>query len=66
VGSHLRAWHRFWTDYRVPILSTRDFVFPSERERLEELVRTEMEQVYTLAVPLVVEIGVGANWRDLD
>jgi DNA polymerase I len=37
-----------------------------ERERLEELVRTEMEQVYKLAVPLVVEIGVGPNWRDLD
>jgi DNA polymerase-1 len=38
----------------------------AERERLEELVRTEMEQVYKLAVPLVVEIGVGPNWRDLD
>jgi DNA polymerase I-like protein with 3'-5' exonuclease and polymerase domains len=30
------------------------------------LVRTEMEQVYKLAVPLVVEIGVGPNWRVLD
>jgi DNA polymerase I len=38
----------------------------AEREQLEELVRTEMEQVYKLAVPLVVEIGVGPNWRDLD
>jgi hypothetical protein len=55
-----------WTNYSVPIPSARDFVFPSERERLEELVRTEMEQVYKLAVPLVVEIGVGPNWRDLD
>jgi DNA polymerase-1 len=38
----------------------------AERGRLEEMVRTEMEQVYKLAVPLVVEIGVGPNWRDLD
>jgi DNA polymerase-1 len=38
----------------------------AERERLEELVRTEMEQVHELSVPLVVEIGVGPNWRDLD
>jgi DNA polymerase-1 len=38
----------------------------NERERLEELVRTEMEQVYKLAVPLMVEVGVGPNWRDLD
>jgi DNA polymerase-1 len=33
---------------------------------LTELVREEMENVYKLAVPLVVEIGVGANWRDLE
>jgi DNA polymerase-1 len=39
---------------------------PEEREELEELVRTEMEGVHQLAVPLVVEIGVGPNWRDLD
>lgn len=37
-----------------------------EREALEELVREEMEGVYELTVPLVVEIGAGPNWRDLD
>jgi DNA polymerase I len=37
-----------------------------ETAALTELVRDEMENVYTLAVPLVVEIGVGANWRDLE
>lgn len=37
-----------------------------ERERLEQLVRHEMENVYELKVPLGVEIGVGPNWRDLD
>jgi DNA polymerase-1 len=39
---------------------------PNEREELETLVRKEMEQVYKLAVPLVVEICAGPNWRDLD
>jgi DNA polymerase I len=37
-----------------------------EKDTLEKLVRHEMENVYKLAVPLVVEIGTGANWRDLD
>ena len=37
-----------------------------ERPKLEKLVREEMEEVYKLAVPIVVEIGVGPNWRDLD
>jgi DNA polymerase I len=37
-----------------------------EREALEKLVREEMEGVYKLEVPLVVEIGAGPNWRDLD
>ena len=37
-----------------------------EREALEKLVKEEMEGVHKLAVPLVVEIGVGPNWRDMD
>ncbi|HYW67555.1 MAG TPA: DNA polymerase I [Candidatus Dormibacteraeota bacterium] len=37
-----------------------------ERQALERLVKEEMEGVHQLAVPLVVEIGVGPNWRDLD
>jgi len=37
-----------------------------ERKALETLVKEEMESVHKLAVPLVVEIGVGPNWRDLD
>jgi len=37
-----------------------------ERAKLEKLVRKEMEGVYKLAVPIVVEIGSGPNWRDLD
>jgi DNA polymerase I len=37
-----------------------------EREALEKLVKEEMEGVYKLNVPLVVELGTGPNWRDLD
>jgi DNA polymerase I len=37
-----------------------------EKEALEKLVREEMEGVYELSVPIVVEIGAGPNWRDLD
>ena len=37
-----------------------------ERTALEKLVKEEMEGVYKLAVPLVVEISTGPNWRDLD
>jgi DNA polymerase-1 len=39
---------------------------PDEQEELQALVRKEMEQVHPLAVPLVVEICAGPNWRDLD
>jgi DNA polymerase-1 len=37
-----------------------------EQKKLEELVKEEMEGVYKLIVPLVVEIGSGPNWRDMD
>jgi DNA polymerase-1 len=37
-----------------------------EVDALRELVKREMEQVHALRVPLVVEIGVGLNWRDMD
>jgi len=37
-----------------------------EKKKLEKLVREEMEGVHKLAVPLVVEIGKGPNWRDID
>jgi DNA polymerase-1 len=35
-----------------------------ELEPLQELVRTEMENVYELSVPIVVHIGVGKNWME--
>ncbi len=36
----------------------------NEVERVTEAVREEMESVYPLAVPLVVDIGVGRNWME--
>ncbi len=38
----------------------------SEIETMRTLVRDQMENVHPLLVPLLVEIGVGPNWRDLD
>jgi DNA polymerase I len=37
-----------------------------EVETMQSLVREQMERVHELAVPLLVEMGVGPNWRDLD
>ena len=36
-----------------------------ETAEIEALVRTEMEGVVKLSVPLVASLGFGANWRDL-
>jgi DNA polymerase-1 len=36
-----------------------------EVERVRTLVRHEMEHVIELKVPLVADVGVGPNWRDL-
>jgi DNA polymerase-1 len=36
----------------------------AEVERTTEVVRAEMESVYRLAVPLVVDVGVGRNWME--
>jgi DNA polymerase I len=37
-----------------------------EVETMQSLVREQMEKVHTLAVPLLIEMEVGPNWRDLD
>lgn len=36
----------------------------AELDRVKALVKAEMEGASELSVPLVVEVGVGANWRD--
>jgi DNA polymerase-1 len=35
-----------------------------EIESVKQLVKREMERVFELSVPLLVEVGVGENWRD--
>ena len=38
----------------------------AEIDIMRSLVREYMEKVHELEVPLLVEIGVGSNWRDLE
>ncbi len=38
----------------------------NEVETVQSLVREQMEKVHALTVPLLVEMCVGPNWRDLD
>jgi DNA polymerase-1 len=38
----------------------------NEVDTVKPLVREHMEGAHALAVPLVVEIGVGSNWRDME
>jgi len=40
-------------------------VVPEEAEELEALVKQEMEHVAEFSVPIVAEIGLGQNWRDI-
>ncbi len=43
------------------------FEVPEEEvDTMQSLVREQMEKVHALAVPLLVEMGVGPNWRDLE
>ena len=37
---------------------------PEEMDEVKEIVRSEMEGVMELKVPLVVDVGTGQNWRD--
>jgi DNA polymerase-1 len=37
---------------------------PEELERIRELVKNEMEHAASLAVPLLVDMGIGANWME--
>jgi DNA polymerase I len=37
---------------------------PGEVEPVSKLVKREMEGAYELKVPLLVDLGVGVNWRD--
>ena len=40
-------------------------VIPAEAEELRTLVQHEMEHVAEFTVPIVAEVGLGPNWRDI-
>jgi DNA polymerase-1 len=40
-------------------------VVPAEAEVLEALVKLEMESAAEFSVPIVAEVGLGENWRDI-
>jgi DNA polymerase-1 len=39
---------------------------PQELDIIKPLIKEHMEKVHSLTVPLVADIGVGPNWRDLE
>ena len=39
-------------------------VHNSELEKIKPLIKTEMENAFKLAVPLVVDMGIGQNWLE--
>ena len=38
----------------------------AEVSEMKTLVREQMENVHSLSVPLLVQVGIGPSWRDLD
>ncbi len=39
-------------------------VYKPELEKLKSMIKEEMEQAYSMSVPLDVEVGVGENWLE--
>jgi DNA polymerase-1 len=40
-------------------------VVPEESDELQQLVKHEMEHVAEFSVPIIAEVGIGRNWRDI-
>ena len=40
-------------------------VVPEEAEELRGLVKREMEHVAEFSIPIVADVGIGQNWRDI-
>ena len=40
-------------------------VVPEEAEEMQQLVKHEMENVAEFSVPIVADVGLGENWRDI-
>jgi len=39
-------------------------IYKPELEELSVIIKSEMENAYTLDIPLEVEIGIGDNWLE--
>jgi DNA polymerase-1 len=40
-------------------------VVPEEADAMQELVKHEMESAASFSVPIVAEVGLGSNWKDI-
>ncbi len=40
-------------------------VVPEEADEMQELVKREMESAATFSIPIVADVGIGDNWRDI-
>jgi DNA polymerase-1 len=40
-------------------------VLPEEAEEMQQLVKTEMESAANFSIPIVADVGLGDNWRDI-
>ena len=40
-------------------------VVPEEADELKELVKHEMEHVAEFSIPIIADVGLGPNWRDI-
>ena len=40
-------------------------VVPEEADELQQLVKEEMEHVEEFSIPIVADVGIGENWRDI-
>jgi DNA polymerase-1 len=40
-------------------------VIPEEADEMQHLVKTEMESAATFSIPIVADLGLGHNWRDI-
>ena len=40
-------------------------VVPAEAGEMQHLVKTEMESAAEFSIPIVADVGLGDNWRDI-
>jgi DNA polymerase-1 len=63
---HALAERKLATQMTLQVHDELLFDVPEEEvDQVRELVKHEMEHVVELKVPVVAEVGIGANWRDL-